>query len=75
MTRLVLRRNPDETWRDVVARLASAQGLATECLERYDAEMKNGDYPSNAAWTALYEWDCIPCVEEDDDLPRKLDDG
>lgn len=51
---------PDETWRDVVKRIAGEQGLEAECLEEYDFYAGNMTSLDTAAWSALYEWDCLP---------------
>lgn len=48
----------DETWRDVVARIASVYGLEGECLEYYDDGGPEDE--AKRAWEALYEWDCLP---------------
>jgi hypothetical protein len=50
---------PGETWRDVVKRVAEKQGLALECLELFDFYAGNMQSLDTAAWSALYEWDCL----------------
>jgi hypothetical protein len=61
---LMLQRAAGETWRDVVFRLSSKEGLANECLDIFDTKIKAGVDPGVAAWDALNEWDCIPFVAE-----------
>lgn len=56
---LGIRRRPDESWRDCVARVAGKEGLKEECLAHFDADVATGTEPSQAAWNALYEWDCL----------------
>lgn len=48
-----------ETWHEVVKRVASAEGLEMECLSAYDSYVTAGDNSYDAAWCALYDWDCI----------------
>jgi hypothetical protein len=50
----------DESWRDVVARIAGEQGLAEECLEEFDHLASCMQSLDTAAKMALYEWDCFP---------------
>lgn len=61
MMPLVVRKNPGETWRETVVRYARPQGLETECLAEFDFEMSRGDHVdgAQAAFDALYEWDCL----------------
>lgn len=63
---LVVRRNEGETWRECVARIASKEGLAAECLVEFDHYTTSGDDEAEAAFCALYEWDC--CAFEPDPL-------
>jgi hypothetical protein len=51
---------PGETWRQVVARVGTVQGLKDEVLQLFDELMLLGDTTEdNAAFMALYDWDCI----------------
>lgn len=71
-------RHGEETWRDVVERIAKLHGMDGECLQWFDDSLTGNieHYGSAAipgrdkeyaekrtAWEALYEWDCLP-VEE-----------
>lgn len=58
MNPLVIRRKPNETWREATKRIASQYGLERECLENFDEYTENGAEPENAAFCALYDWDC-----------------
>jgi hypothetical protein len=50
---------PGETWRHVVGRVAAVHGLEKECLQAFDELMKLGEFSEdNAAFIALYDWDC-----------------
>jgi hypothetical protein len=57
MTPLVIRRTESESWREAVIRVAKPWGLVWECLETFDAHIRNGSSDSEAAWCALYDWD------------------
>ncbi len=59
MSILTATKEPDESWREAVERIASRQRLAVECLEIFDSEKNRGQDDEDAAWTALYEWDCL----------------
>lgn len=48
-----------ETWRQVVERIAGFHGLAKECLEYFDRDVQAGTQEADAAWCALYDWDCL----------------
>lgn len=62
---LRVKRNDGETWRDAVRRVAGHHGMAAECLACFDRELSLGSDDGEAAWSALYEWDCLePCVTE-----------
>lgn len=52
-----------ESYRDAVIRLAKENGLVEECLEEYGRLLANGVADDEAAWAALYEWDCLPIIE------------
>lgn len=60
---MVVTKKPTETWREAVARIAGAQGLAAECLAIFDSEAPAHGEPL-AAWHALYEWDCLDYVPD-----------
>lgn len=64
---LVLTKKENETWRDAVKRYGAAQGMDDVCLDEFDAEIKRGVAADLAAWSALYEWDCLDF--KDDDAP------
>lgn len=51
-------RFPNESWREAVARHGRKQALETEVLDEYDRNIKEGDPEEEAAFHALYEWDC-----------------
>jgi len=55
----------NESWRDCVIRYAKTQQLEQECVELYDALVKH-DPEEDAAFTALYEWDCLDLVEDEE---------
>lgn len=57
---LFVQRLPNESWRDCVKRVAGEQGLERECLRAFDREIGMGANEAPAAWSALWEWDCIP---------------
>ena len=63
---LVATRNPGETWREAVARIAGKHGLAQECLDVFDNRMEfyGIGEESSAACDALYEWDCLDFEED-----------
>ena len=60
---LTAKRNADETWRQAVARISDKHGLQIECLELFDAAISRGDNEADAAWDALYAWDCLEYEE------------
>lgn len=55
---LVVRRNEGETWRECVIRYAKPHGLQAECLVEFDSATLAGEDEAQAAFDALYEWDC-----------------
>lgn len=55
-----------ESWRESVERIARKHGLVSECLEIFDEETARGVEAGKAAWTALYDWDCLDLVENHD---------
>lgn len=57
-------RKEGETWRQAVARTAAMYGLERECLDLFDADMANGIDEKRAAFDALWDWDCLPVVDE-----------
>ena len=59
---LGIHRRDGETWRECVARVAGAQGLANECLEWFDDDVAKGEEEHRAAWSALSEWDCLEII-------------
>lgn len=63
---LTMTRNEGETFRAAVERIAGAQGLASECLELFDADVAGGADEGTAAMDALYEWDCLQFESEED---------
>lgn len=60
---LGLARREGEGYRDVIVRLVKENGPVEECLEEFDRLLGNGVAEDEAAWAALYEWDCLPIVE------------
>lgn len=56
---LALSRQPDETWYEACKRLAQKAGLEDEVMSVYERCLAAGQDPANAAWCALYEWDCL----------------
>lgn len=50
-------KDPKETWREYVEKVAGKQGLAPECLECFDRYVREHD-EVEAAWMALWDWDC-----------------
>lgn len=58
-------KQPDESYRDAVARIAGKCGLDNECLEIFDRLIAQGDTETEAAWCALYEWDCLDLIDGD----------
>ena len=63
---LQLTKRGRESWRDCVARISGEQQLQAECLAQFDKIMGRGTTPEeNAAWDALYDWDCLDYVMED----------
>lgn len=50
---------------DCVERVAGEHGLEEECLNIFDEEVLNGMNPADAAWDALYEWDCLALGPEE----------
>lgn len=57
-------RYTSETWRECVERYASKQLLKDECLAEYDKLIEKGRSEMDAAWKALYEWDCLDYVRK-----------
>lgn len=66
---LVLRRNPDESWRQAALRAASRYGLEEEVSEDYAARLKSGESEEDAAWGACYEWDLLEYDPEQKNEP------
>ncbi len=54
-----VKRNKDETWREAVIRYAKKEQLEQECLAEFDHNVKQGYDEPEAAFHALYEWDCL----------------
>ena len=65
---LVVRRNENETWREVVKRIAARHGLWIEAFEEFDHCIEAGSSEESAAFDALYEWDLLD-YEDDDGKP------
>lgn len=65
----VLKLNDGETWRDLVRRHSAPEGLDHECLSDFDTRIASGEDEDSAAFCALYEWDCCPIGEVEDDEP------
>lgn len=55
---LLISRQDGETWRDVVVRYSAPHGLQSECLDLFDNDPDRESDPAQAAFDALYEWDC-----------------
>jgi len=58
MIGLKITKLPSETWRECAARYGRRNGLEHEVLQVYDEFAKGNDDDDEAAWTAVYEWDC-----------------
>lgn len=71
---LVLKKKEGETWREAMVRVASAHGLEAECTQVFEHEVKHGIPEDEAAWDALYEWDCLD-YEEPDEQPKEPSTG
>jgi len=54
-----------ETWRACVARVAGVEGLDEECLMDFDRAVAKGEDERDAAWEALYEWDCLHILPDE----------
>lgn len=52
-------RQPGESWRDAVRRIAGRHGLADECLAAFRTYLAQGMDEGGAAWSALNDWDCL----------------
>lgn len=63
---LILRKPLNRTWRQVVWDRAVYYGLDREALQLYDSDVADGVPEDQAAWNALYEWDILDFVIEDD---------
>jgi hypothetical protein len=61
MRELYMHRESEESWREAVARQGRKHGLEAECLEEFDAEMRQNPRVDEAfaAWNACYEWDAL----------------
>lgn len=57
-------KNENETWREAVERIAKVYGLEEECLYEYDRLRARNVIEAQAAWEALYEWDCLEFVPD-----------
>lgn len=55
---LGFRRLQDETTYAAMKRIAQSHGLWDDVRSEYEKGVKDGLDPDNAAWAALYEWDC-----------------
>lgn len=64
MSGLQITKTSGETWRDCVERIAGKCGLVSECLDLYDDAIKAGALEEEAAFEALYEWDCCELVPD-----------
>lgn len=69
MTSFIVMKNQGETWRDCVVRISRKFGVEDECVPVFDSQVDGGIAESEAAWNALFEWDCIETVdvEEEED--------
>lgn len=67
---LGFRKTENETWREAVARVARPYGLDNECLSAYNRSVEQGVGEEEAAWCALYDWDCLEVYV--DGKPKKL---
>lgn len=65
---LRVRRLEGETWREAVSR--TADYMRGECLAEFDAMVAAGQDEAQAAFDALYEWDCLELTDEADDQGR-----
>lgn len=52
-----------ETWREAVIRSSKPYGLTEDCLAIFDRQVANKVPENQAAWQALFEWDCLPPEE------------
>jgi len=63
MIGLGVTRGAEETWRQTVERIAKVHHLENECLEIFDREVKEGEDEAQAAWNALFAWDCLSMID------------
>lgn len=66
MTALGISRNEGESWLDCALRYGRKFGLENEVQEQYDRYRALGDTEEEAAWGAVYEWDCCDLVRNKD---------
>lgn len=59
MTKLVLYRNDEETWREAAIRQAKKHGLEWEVEEAYNEAVNSGVQEDRAAFSACFMWDCL----------------
>lgn len=62
---LGFKRGPNETTFDAMKRVAESHSLWEEVRADYEMGIKDGLDPDNAAWGALYEWDCCEVMCEE----------
>jgi hypothetical protein len=61
---LGIRRHTSETWLDAALRLARPYALEDEVREGYEAAIRSGASPAEAALHACYEWDvALLCID------------
>lgn len=55
---MLITRLANESWRDAVARIAGSRGLKRECVDLFDMYVRERIEEGDAAFAALYGWDC-----------------
>ena len=64
MIGLSIKRLADESWRDCARRYGKANGLEHEITELFVSMVATGMPDDDAAWSAVYEWDCCDLHDE-----------
>lgn len=63
---LSIKRNEGESWLDCALRYGRKYGLEHEIKTEYDESIAAGNNEEDAAWGAVYEWDCCDLTVEGD---------
>lgn len=61
---LKITRNNGETWEECAGRYAKEYGLENEAMSSYWYYFHRGFEPSQAAYYALSDWDCLDYEDE-----------